>query len=101
MRTGPKHTSQERRWVLFNNGCIHGIQHPRLVVVRRVPYRSVSHNSVAVFSISKTFGFIAGLSVIALLVLLLSACLQPRGQKGGEATTSIRRPGHNNSATLA
>src|SRR5689334_7583773 len=101
MRLSPKRLSQERRWVFFNNGCLHGIQHSRLVVVRRMPSRSVSRDSVAVFSVSRTFGFIAALSAIAFLVLLLTACLHPRGQKGGGATATIRRPGHNHSATLA
>src|SRR5882672_2660308 len=35
-----RRTHRENRWVLFNNGCIHGIQHSELVLVRSVPNRS-------------------------------------------------------------
>jgi hypothetical protein len=94
-------TARERRWVLFNNGCIHGIQHSELLVVRSVPHRSVVQDTVAVFTISKTFGFTAGLAVVVVLVLLLTGCSIPHPQKGGGATSTISRPGHTNSATLA
>jgi hypothetical protein len=94
-------TARERRWVLFNNGCIHGIQHSELVVVRSVPHRSVVQDSVAVFTVSKTFSFIAALAVVVMLLLLLTGCSVPRPQKGGGATSTISRPGHTNSVTLA
>jgi hypothetical protein len=94
-------TARERRWVLFNNGCIHGIQHSELLVVRSVPHRSVVQDTVAVFTISKTFGFIAALAAVVVLVLLLTGCSVPRPQKGGGATSTISRPGHTNSVTLA
>ena len=93
-------TARERRWVLFNNGCIHGIQHSELIVVRSVPHRSVVQDSVAVFTISKTFSFIAALAVVVMLLLLLTGCSIPRPQKGGGATSTLSRPGHTNSTTL-
>jgi hypothetical protein len=93
-------TARERRWVLFNNGCIHGIQHSELLVVRSVPHRSVVQDSVAVFTVSKTFSFIAALTMIVMLLLLLTGCSVPRPQKGGGATSTVSRPGHTNSTTL-
>jgi hypothetical protein len=94
-------TARERRWVLFSNGCIHGIQHSELLVVRSVPpHRSVVQDSVAVFTVSKTFSFIAALAVVAMLLLLLTGCSVPRPQKGGGATSTVSRPGHTNSTTL-
>jgi len=100
MRTTRKQTSQQRRWVFFNNGCIHGIHHTELLVVRRRPDQSLVQDSVSIFSISRTFGVLGALMAIALLVLLLTSCLAPRVQKGGGASTSISRPGHTNSVTL-
>jgi hypothetical protein len=93
-------TARARRWVLFNNGCIHGIQHSELLVVRRVPHRSVVQDSVAVFTVSKTFSFIAALTMVVMLLLLLTGCSVPRPQKGGGATSTVTRPGHTNSTTL-
>ena len=99
-RKNAKQVKREHRWVLFNNGCIHGIQRSELVLVRRLPHRSFVQNSIAVFSISKTFGLIAALSVLAVLVLLLAGCGIPAPQKGGRSTSTISRPGHTNAVTL-
>ena len=96
-----KQVMRERRWVLFNNGCIHGIQHSELVMVRSVPHRSLVQNSVAVFTISRTFGGVAALSVLVVLMLLLGGCGIPAAQKGGGATSTISRPGHTNAVTLS
>ena len=96
-----KQVRKERRWVLFNNGCIHGIQHAELVMVRSVPHRSLVQNSVAVFTISRSFGFIAALSVLVVLMLLIGGCGIPAAQKGGRATSTISRPGHTNAVTLS
>jgi hypothetical protein len=96
----PNGTARERRWVLFNNGCIHGIQHSELLVVRSVPGLSVVQDSVAVFTVSKTFSVIAALGVVVMLLLLLTGCSVPRPQKGGGATSTLSRPGHTNSTTL-
>src|ERR1051326_8475279 len=93
--------TKERRWLVFNNGCIHGVQHSELVVVRSSPNRSLVHDSVAVFTISKTFTFITALAVVTALVLLLAGCQMPRAQKGGSAATIISRAGHTNKVTLA
>src|ERR1051326_6993233 len=92
--------TKERRWLVFNNGCIHGVQHSELVVVRSSPNRSIVHDSVAVFTISKTFTFITVLAVVTALVLLLAGCQVPRAQKGGSASTIIRRAGQTNTVTL-
>ena len=86
--------------MLFNNGCIHGIQHSELVLVRSVPNRSLVQNSVAVFTVSRTFGFVAALAALVVLMLLLGGCGIPGAQKGGGATSTISRPGHTNSVTL-
>src|SRR5437588_2534329 len=74
MKTRNKKEAKERRWVIFNNGCIHGVQHSELVVVRSIPHRSVIQNSVAVFTLSKTFSLIAALAAVTALVLLLAGC---------------------------
>src|SRR5690242_1200209 len=102
MKTQKKgsHVRKERRWVLFNNGCIHGIHHAEMVLTRSVPHRSFIQDTVAVFTISRTFGFIMALAVVVVLVMLLGACMMPRGQKGGGATSTIRRGGHSNAVTL-
>src|SRR5512142_187036 len=94
-----KHT-RERRWVLFNNGCIHGIQHSQVVVVRSVPGRSIVHDSVAVFTLSRPLALTVGLAVLTALVLLLVGCQLAPAQRGGGATSLISRPGHTNSVTL-
>ena len=118
-------TVRERRWVLFNNGCIHGLQHSELLVVRSVPHRSIVQDTVSVAGEDgsskievwgsdengssqlgpvdllssncdlrpKTFGFIAALAAVVMLVLLLAACAMPHPQKGGGATSTISRPG--------
>jgi hypothetical protein len=95
-----KRQAKERRWVFFNNGCIHGIQHSEVVVVRTLPHRSVIRDSVAVFSITRTAGLIAVFAVMIALMLLLSGCIVPAAQKGGAATTMISRAGHTNAASL-
>lgn len=97
-----KQVNRERRWVLFNNGCIHGIHHSEVVMVRSVPHRSMVRNSVAVFTVSRMFGVIAALSLAVILALLLTGCgLLPHAQKGGSASSTISRPGHTNSTTLS
>jgi hypothetical protein len=102
MKRGKKKTeARERRWVIFNNGCVHGVQHSELVVVRSVPHRSVIQDSVSVFTISKTFSVLAALAVGTALVLLLMGCALPGGQKGGSASTLLSRPGHTREARLS
>jgi hypothetical protein len=93
--------AKERRWVIFDNGCIHGIQHSELTVIRSRPRRSVMRDSVSVFTISKPFAVIAALAVVVALVLLLAACQTAPGQKGGVGATAIKQPGHTSTATLA
>ena len=56
---------------------------------------------MSVFTISKTFGFIAALAAVVMLVLLLTGCSMPHPQKGGGATSTITPRGHTNSVTLA
>jgi hypothetical protein len=103
MRTHHKKSpgkGQHRRWVLFTNGCVHGVEHSELTIFRRVPCRSIVRSSVSVFSVSKYLGFALGLAALLAVVLLLVACQMPRAQKGGAATTTIHRGGYTNLATL-
>jgi hypothetical protein len=101
MKTRRKKEARERRWVIFNNGCIHGVQHSELVVVRSVPHRSVIQDSVAVFTISKAFGVLAALAALTVLVLVLTGCSLPGGQQGGTAVSLVSRPGHTTDVRLA
>ena len=95
-----KQAGNERRWLLISNSSIHGIQRSELVVLKRVPHRSMVQSSVSVFSVSKSFGWFAGLALAILLLLFLVACQLAPAQKGGTATTTVHRPGHTNSVTL-
>jgi hypothetical protein len=92
---------KQRRWVIFNNGSIHGIQHSELTIIRRAPSRCTILDSVAVFTISRWFGLIAALTLATALALLLTGCQTGRPQKGGAAAVTISRPGHTNAVTLS
>ena len=85
--------------MLFTNGCLHGVTHSELVVVRSKPRRSLVRSSVSVFTISRAFAAVAAIAV-TLVVLLLLGCQLPRSQQGGSATSRISRPGVTNCATL-
>jgi hypothetical protein len=99
MKTKNNEHDNERRWVLFSNGCFHGIRHSEVTVLRSKPHRSMTRSSVAVFSVSRLFAVASGIGLI-LVLLLLAACAMPQAQKGGAATSVISRPGQANSATL-
>src|ERR1051325_3286671 len=98
-RTAKPHV-KERRWVVFNNGCIHGIQRSEMVMIRTIPKQSIVHDTVAVFTLTKTFSAILTLGFITALVLLLAGCQMAAPQRGGSATAVISRPGHTNVVTL-
>ena len=61
MKKSPKarHAPGERRWVLFSNGCLHGIRRSEFIVVRSNPQRSLIRNSVSVFTVSRAAGLLA------------------------------------------
>ena len=98
--TARQFTTKENRWAFFNNGCIRGIHHSQLVVVKSRPRHSLSVDSVGVFTISRAMAVVAALILATVLALLLSACATPRGLKGGQASTSFVRPGRTNVASL-
>ena len=95
-----KATGRKRRWVVFSNGSVHGVQHSELVMFRRLPNRSMLRSSVSIFTVSRAFGIVAGLGMLIVVLLLLAGCQMPRAQKGGRATTTINHAGHSNTSTL-
>jgi hypothetical protein len=94
-------TTKENRWTFFNNGCVRGVHHSEIVIVKSRPRQSLAVDRVGVFTISRAVAVIAALALATLLALLLSACAIPRSQRGGQATTSFARPGRTNLATLS
>jgi hypothetical protein len=84
----------------FTNGSLLGIRHSEWVILEQVPRDAVIRSSVSVFRVSKALGWLAGLGLGVLLLLLLAACQGPQAQKGGAATTQFARPGHTSAATL-
>lgn len=92
---------REGRWMLFNKGCIHGVHHSELVVVRSTPNRSLSKSSTVVLTVSRALVIATLVGFLALVIVLLAACEAPRAQRGGSAATSFGRPGFTNSATFA
>src|SRR5512133_1498463 len=93
-------TQKQRRWMLFSNGCVHGIRHSEFVLLRTRPGRSVVRSSVSVWSVPRISGLLAGAGIALLLLFLLAACQVPRPLRGGEATAAINRPGHTNLVKL-
>jgi hypothetical protein len=100
MKTTRNHPSRDRRWVMFSDGCLHGIRHSEVVVRGNRPNRCVARSSVSVFTLSRTFCACLALAGLLFVVLFLAACAMPRAQRGGAATSHISRPGHTNSVTL-
>jgi hypothetical protein len=96
-----KFTTKDNRWTFFNNGSIRGVQHSQLVVVKSRPGQTLAVDSVGVFRISRGLALAAALVLATVLAMLLSACGTVSGQKGGQASTSIVRPGRTNLATVA
>jgi hypothetical protein len=97
----PPARSKVRRWLVLGDGCVHGIRHSELTVIRSVPHRSFQRTSISMFTLSKRAGIIGGLVAAGFLVLLLAGCYAPRPQRGGRASTTITRGGHTNAVTLA
>src|SRR4051812_39783101 len=91
---------REQRWIVLSNGCLHGIEHSELVVLRRTPNRSMCRSSVSVVSISRAVGLVAGLAVVVLGIPLLGGWQMPPTQRGGAASTFMSRPGQTNAVTL-
>jgi hypothetical protein len=96
-----KNDKRERKWLSFSDGCIHGIRHSEVVVVRSRPHRSLVRSSVSVFTVSRALAWVATLAAGALLLLLFFACEAPHAQRGGESLTRITRPGHTNAVRVS
>jgi hypothetical protein len=92
--------TKQNRWTFFNNGCVHGVHHSEVVIVKSRPRESLAVDSVGVFTISRPVVIIAALVLATVLAFFLSACSTPSAQKGGQARTSIVRPGRTNLATV-
>jgi len=93
--------TKHNRWTFFNNGCLHGVHHSEVVVVKSRPRESLAVDSVGVFTISRPVVIIAALVVATVLAFCLSACTTPTAQKGGQAKTSFARPGRTNLAMVS
>jgi hypothetical protein len=94
-------TTKQNRWTFFNNGCVRGVHHSELVVVKSRPRQSLAVDSVGVFTLSRAVPIVLALALATAVALLLSGCATPRSQKGGQASASFLRPGYTNLATLS
>jgi hypothetical protein len=71
-----------------------------MVVPRSRLHRSLTRNSIAIFTVSRAAGLLAVLAEVVVLVAVLAGCQGPGAQEGGQAATTIQRLGFSNSVTL-
>src|SRR4029079_16273480 len=81
MRTKRQQRVQRQRWMLFSNGAVHGVQHTNMVLLESVPNRSITHSSVSVMTLSRSFGVLAAVGILILILLAAGGCQQLTTQK--------------------